>query len=379
MLNKIQNLRRALHQEPELSGHEQATAKRIQAFIEAHAPTEILTGLGGHGLAAIHEFGVEGPGVMIRCELDALPIQEENKIAYRSQQPGVSHKCGHDGHMAMVAGLVFWIREQEFKNGRIVLLFQPAEETGQGAAAVLEDERLRNLDIDYVFALHNIPGEPLHTILLMEQGFSAEVQSFAIQIKGKTAHAAEPEQGINPAGAIAELLTAFASLNQSEPTAADFAILTPVHLNLGEKNYGIAPAEGELHYTVRTWSQKQMQLLVAAVERLISKTCLDHQLQYELEWFEYFPASANDATCNAHIARAAAGQELPLKKRPHPFRFGEDFGWFSRHYRAAMFGLGAGETTPALHHADYDFPDDLLETGLLMFQSIIRQVLAPDA
>ena len=162
MISIIKNLRKELHQYPEVSGKEVNTAKRIKAFIEKHHPTEIIENIGGNGLAVVYEFGKQGKTIVIRCELDALPIEEKNDFEHRSTIKGVSHKCGHDGHMAIVAGLIFWLKEQLFTKGKVVLLFQPAEETGQGAYKVLQDKRFQELKADYVFALHNIPKEPLH-------------------------------------------------------------------------------------------------------------------------------------------------------------------------------------------------------------------------
>lgn len=372
---EIQTLRRILHQHPELSGQEQQTAARIEAYLAQHAPTRLMTGIGGHGLAAIYAFPKPGPTIMIRCELDALLITEPNAFAYRSTVAGVSHKCGHDGHMATVAGLAPWIKEQDFAAGQVILLFQPAEETGQGAAAVLADPRWQELQIDYAFALHNIPGEAMHSVLLMEPGFSAEVQSFSIRLRGKTAHAAEPENGINPAVATAQMVQAFEALNNRDTNAPDFQLLTPIHIHMGEKSYGVSPAQGELHYTIRTWSQEQMDTLVDTIQGVAERSCTEQQLSYQLDWFEHFPASANEASANAIVNAAAQGLGLELKRMPHPFKFGEDFGWFSRQYPTAMFGLGAGFDTPALHHADYDFPDELLPTGMTMFREIIRQLL----
>ena len=260
MITAIQQLRKELHQHPEISGLESATAKRIKKFIETHHPTTIIEKIGGNGLAVIYEFSKTGPIITFRCELDALPIHEVNTFNHRSTVDGVSHKCGHDGHMAIVAGLIFWIKEQSFPSGKIVLLFQPAEETGQGAYQVLEDPRFQALNSDYIFALHNIPGEPLNSIITMSKGFSAEVQSFFIKIKGKESHAAEPEHGVNPALAMGEMIANFSQLNVPNPLDEDFTILTPVHLNMGKIAYGISPADGELHYTVRTWSSEKWSL-----------------------------------------------------------------------------------------------------------------------
>ena len=249
MINKIIEFRKELHQHPELSGAELETAKRIRTFIETHHPTKMIDGLGDFGLVAIYEFSTTGPTIAIRCELDALPIEEVNKFSYQSKTKGVSHKCGHDGHMSIVSGLIFWIKEQVFKSGKIILLFQSAEETGQGACKMLEDKRFKELGIEYIFALHNIPGESLHSIITMSQGFSAEVQSFAVFVKGKESHASEPENGINPAIAISEIITSLSTLVFDNPLDENFSILTPVHINMGQKAYGVSPANGELNYT----------------------------------------------------------------------------------------------------------------------------------
>ncbi len=368
-------LRQELHKHAELSGMEYETARILGRFIKRHHPTAVLEGIGGTGLAAIYEFPNPGKTITIRCELDALPIEEANPFGYRSKTSGVSHKCGHDGHMAIVSGLLGWLETQPFASGKVILLYQPAEEDGKGAYRVLHDERFRAQQTDYVFALHNIPGEPLHSILLMTQGFSAEVQSFIVRLKGKESHASEPENGLNPATGIAEIISGLSGLNATDPKDPNFAVLTPVHIRMGQISYGISPPDGELHYTVRTWTSEKMAALSARITSLIEESCQKNGLELELEWLEYFPASANDPMCNAFIERAARENKLKVKESPCPFRFGEDFGWYSREYKTAMFGLGAGTATPALHRADYDFPDALIETGVSMFKAIISSIL----
>ena len=151
---------------------------------------------------------------MIRCELDALPIQEANSLPYQSQHPGVSHKCGHDGHMTIVAALAPWLQQQTFAAGSVILLFQTAEETGKGAKSMLDDVKMEGIQPDYVFALHNIPGLPLHEIAVVAGQFSATVQSVAFQLYGQQSHAAEPENGKNPA---------WASQRKNETSRCEFA------------------------------------------------------------------------------------------------------------------------------------------------------------
>jgi len=375
MLEKIIELRRELHKHPEISGKEIETAQRIKNFLSHNSPSELIERIGGHGLAAIYSFGEEGPVILIRCELDALPIEESNQFEYRSVKNGVSHKCGHDGHMAMVAGLSYWIKKQIYKKGKIILLFQPAEETGKGAKAVLEDDKFKEFKPDYVFALHNIPGEPLNTIIRVQNNFSSSVQSLGILLKGKESHASEPENGVNPALAIAELIKQFDLLNISEPEKPNFALLTPVHIKMGQIAYGISAGSGELHYTLRTRDEEHMEMLKVAINELLAKTCKRYNLRSETGWFDYFPTSANDSLCNELILKAAESNHFNIKEKTYPYKFGEDFGWFSKHYKSVMFGLGSGEHSPALHNPDYDFPDEIIPTGMTMFTSIISQIL----
>lgn len=372
---ELLNLRKELHKNPELSSFEFETSNRIRKFVEKHNPSSIIENVGETGLAVIYKYKKKGKSITIRCELDALPIQEDNQFSHQSKTEGVSHKCGHDGHMAIVSGLIFWIKNQSFESGKIILLFQPAEETGKGAYQIIKDKKFKELQTDYYFALHNIPKEPLHSIILIEKGFSAEVQSLIIKVKGKESHAAEPENGINPAVGISDIIRIMSELSVNYPEDENFTVLTPVHINMGQKSYGISPAKGELHYTLRTWSNEKMLILKTQIEAVVKKTCHVHKLEYEVEWLEYFPASNNNITCNNYIEKAAQENKFKIIKRPYPFKFGEDFGWFSKKYKTAMFGLGAGIDTPALHNADYDFPDEIIETGISMFKSIISNIM----
>lgn len=371
---EILQLRKELHKHPELSNFEYETAKMIRDFIALHHPTEIIEQIGGAGLAAVYKFSQKGISVTIRCELDALPIQENNTIEHQSLTKGASHKCGHDGHMAIVAGLIFWIKEQSFNAGEIILLFQPAEETGKGAFKVMNDIKFKQLKTDYLFALHNIPKETLHSIIIMKSGFSAEVQSFVLKVTGKESHASEPENGINPALAVSELINALSKLNIPDSKEENFTILTPVCITMGQISYGISPAHGELHYTVRTWTSDRMINLKSELETIFGQICASHKLAYDVEWLEYFPASSNDSDCNYYIYAAAQANNFSIIERPYPFKFGEDFGWFSKEYKTAMFGLGAGLNTPGLHDSDYDFPDELIESGITMFKSILENI-----
>lgn len=376
-LEKLKLLRKELHRYPELSGHETETARRIKKSIEKCHNTKIIENIGGNGLAVINEFSNSGPTIVIRCELDALPIIELNDFEHHSVNKGISHKCGHDGHMAIVAGLVFWLDQQDYKNGKVISLFQPAEETGEGAPNVLNDNRFSELNPDYIFALHNIPHQPIHSIVTVNGNFSSTVQSVAVELKGKESHSAEPEHGVNPALCIAELIQRFNGLNNNDPAKEDFRLCVPIYSSMGVKSYGISAGFGEIHYTLRTKSMEKMERLKKEVNSILSEVCPKHKLPHTAKWFEYFPTVVNDGFCNQVIAEAAKTYNYDIINKNIPFRFGEDFGWFSEKYKAAMFGLGAGLQSSALHQADYDFPDEIIETGMNMFKGIIDSILSP--
>lgn len=375
MLSQLTSLRKELHRFPELSGKEFETAQRIVNFLTPFEPTKIISELGTTGVAAVYDYNDPETTIMIRCELDALPIQEVNTFEYRSVTDSVSHKCGHDGHMVIVAGLAEWLQEAPLENARIVLLFQPAEETGEGAPGILADESFEQIIPDFIFALHNLPGFPMHQIVTTGSEFTSTVQSVSISLHGKESHAAEPENGLNPALALAELINSYNDIVVNDINSEDFALITPVYSSMGSKDYGVSPADGELHLTIRTWTPDEMNALMKKIEPIAQDVALKHSLKHEMLWFDYFSATKNDPFCNTIIKESAKERGFQLNQREHPFKFGEDFGVFTQRYPGAMFGLGSGEETPALHNPDYDFPDEIIETGIAMFREIILKTL----
>lgn len=167
--DSLVRLRKELHQHPEVSGKEIETSRRILSFLENYQPAELITELGTTGVMAIYKGKKAGKTVLFRCELDALPTEETNDFEHRSLNNGVSHKCGHDGHMAILCGLAAELHQNKPKSGTVVLLFQPAEEDGSGAQKVLLDPKFATIQPDYVFALHNLPGFPRHQIVVKKK------------------------------------------------------------------------------------------------------------------------------------------------------------------------------------------------------------------
>ncbi len=366
-------LRHALHAHPELSSREQATMERLAAFFAPLAPDETIAGLGGTGIAFAFGRAGGGPTVLLRSELDALPIAEANEMPYRSRQDGVSHKCGHDGHMAILAEVGRRLSQDRPGRGRVVLLYQPAEETGAGAAAVLADPAFERIRPDSVFALHNVPGYPLGQVIVRDGTFACASRGMHIRLTGRTAHAAEPETGASPAAALATIVTAFGQLSVAPGEGRELRLVTVVGAAMGGPNYGIAPGEGELHATLRSETDATMAGLVNHCEAIAREQAAQHGLGIDIDYHEVFDATVNAPAAVDTIRQAC--RDLDVREAEQPFRWSEDFGRFTQVAEGAFFGLGAGTGIPDLHHRDYDFPDALIDAGARTFLRIVGERL----
>lgn len=373
LLRKLTDLRQELHAHPETAMEEEWTSKRITKYLKTLKPDELLTGIGGTGVIARFDGKGEGPALLFRCELDALPIEEENDFEHRSTIDGKSHKCGHDGHMAILCGLAERLAAERPAKGRAWLVFQPAEENGLGAEAVLADERVKALRFDRVFALHNLPGVPKGTVMLRDDSFTAAVNSIIITLKGKTSHAAEPEHGINPAAAMGEIISRSLALDHNVPSDPHMRVVTPVYARLGSKDYGISAGSAEVHITLRCWHDAELEQLQRCVEDIAREVSAHHKLKPDIAYTQHFHANRNDPATVDMVRKAVDAVGLKGEEPEHPFKFGEDFGLFTQQYPGCMFGLGAGEDTPALHNPDYDFPDGIIPHGIAVFERIVRQ------
>lgn len=375
LLEKVTNLRHTLHQHPELSGRERMTALRIKDFLQAQDPDQLVEGLGGHGIAAVYDSGNEGPTVLLRAELDALPIDEVNNIPYRSRHQGVSHACGHDGHMAILSGVAMILRTHRPRVGRVVLLFQPEEENGQGAAKVLDDKQFQLLRPDYVFALHNLPGFKKNTVMIKEGPFAAASKGMIIRMHGKSSHAAHPEQGLSPVHMMTELIRELMHLPEKNHLFKDFTLLTIIHARLGEIAFGTNPGKALVMATLRTFLNDDMRELRKHAGELVHLLGRNHKIGVEIDDTEDFPATINDPYATGIVQKAIEKTRAKSITIDEPFRWSEDFGHFTSTTKGALFGIGSGKSHPSLHNHDYNFPDEILKTGISMMYHIADQIV----
>lgn len=372
---KLEQLRKKLHTHPEVSGKEFKTSHRIIKYLKTCNPAKLESGMGGNGIMAIWDSGKKGKTILFRAELDALPIHETNDFEYTSKNKGIAHACGHDGHSTILCGLAEYLNKNPPSKGKVVLIFQAAEEDGTGAALMLKESRFQQLSPDYIFALHNLPGYPAGEVVVKDLNFTASVNSMIITLNGKTAHAAEPENGINPALAIARILEKSLALQNNDVEKSDMVVITPVHITMGSPAYGVSAGSAEIHFTLRSWGDEFLRETEQKIENIVTGIATQDGLKSEIRYTETFFANINDPEPTSFVRLVAAAEGFSITERQYPFKWGEDFGLFSTHFKGCMFGLGAGENSPALHNPDYDFPDELIKRGVKLFSGIAAYIL----
>ncbi len=376
-LEKLILFRKKLHTNPELSGQEHNTAKKVVDFIEIYEPDDVIENIGGTGIAFVYNGELEGDVLMLRAELDALPIQEKNDFSHKSRVEGVSHKCGHDGHMAILAGVAAQLKKHKLRKGKLILMYQPAEETGEGAKHVIEDEKFTNILPDYAFALHNWPGHPEHSIATKAKHMAIASTGMKISLSGKTAHSSSPEHGISPVEAIIKIHTQLSNFHNFEGQMEDFCLITTVGIIIGAEDYGVSPADGDLLLTVRAYENEGLEILRQKIIALVNEIAQAEGLQVNISYKEYFLATVNDKKCTQIVKKAALSNQLAFIDLAQGLRGSEDFGRFIDVSKkgGALFLLGTGEKWHNLHTPDYDFNDRILIDGVNMFCAIVENIL----
>ena len=315
-------------------------------------------------------MGEDRPHIVLRADLDALPIDETIPLPYRSTNRGVSHKCGHDGHAAALAGVALEL-EREKPDCNVTLLFQPAEERGEGALECLDYFKACKADATYAF--HNQPGQPLGAVVLFHDCYACASKGLAIHFTGTSAHAAYPEEGRNPAGVIAAVIGELPRLSAKEGYEG-MVLATVIHASMGEAYaFGTSASQGDLMLTIRAEREAEMEQLereiLACAERLAAR----EGISLETEVFDPFPETRNHPEHLRRVEKACRELGIPTIDTDTPLRASEDFGHFLKVTPGAMFGIGAGEEHPGLHTQAFDFPDEILETAVRLFVKLLDQ------
>ena len=358
-IDKIVALREKLHQIPEASLHETQTKKQLMLFLEENTDWEIVDREAWFYTVKRTDGEPVKPPIAFRADMDA--------VCGGDGKPG--HYCGHDGHSSILCGVALYLTEQKTLTRDVYLIFQPAEEIGQGAK--LCQSLLQEKKIAEVYGLHNIPGYPLNQILVRRQTFACASTGLAIHLQGVPSHAAYPEAGRNPAVTFAHLLLALEKCTDDLLQQNAFVRMTVIGLDIGSTNYGVSASEGELRLTVRAERQSEFDEYLTRIRNLAEQYAKDGGFTYTIKEIECFPATENSDDGVDRVCEAAKKIARDVTWLEQPMRWSEDFGYYLQETTGAFFGIGDGEEHAQLHTADYEFPDAIIETGIAMFVALI--------
>ena len=361
-LQKIIALRHQLHTWPELSMNEASTKRRLMNFIEANTNFAVID-CGKWFYAS--RYVESTSAIAFRADMDALPIDEGLQIPHASQNPGVSHKCGHDGHCAALCGLALELDSLPIKRS-VYLVFQHAEETGQGGQECAKFLRERN--INEIYAFHNWSGYPEKSIVIRSGLCQCASQGLTVKFTGRPSHASEPEKGINPSFAIGRLIMGIRELYDKYEGRK--VLCTIINVNVGSKNFGISPGDGEMSMTLRAEHERDMNSFDSDIRTLAEKLAKDFSVNVSFETSDYFPETVSTSKCVLRVKNAAMSLGLKVIEMENAIRASEDFGWYVKQIPGAIFYVGNGEDYPPIHTTGYDFNDNILTPTVDMFTRI---------
>ena len=372
-LEKIIALRHQLHQNPELSLQERETQKRIRRFLADNTALEIVDREGWF-YAVKKGSDPNAEPIAFRADMDALPMHESLDLPHASVNEGVSHKCGHDGHCAALCGLALELDQAEMTR-TVYFIFQPAEEIGAGGKVCAG--LIREKGIQEIFAFHNLGGFPEGSIVYRKGLTQPASEGMEIRFVGKTSHASAPEKGRNPSEVISKVVLYVNEL--LEKTYRGMVLCTVTGIQVGTGDFGVSPGEGTLRLTLRAEYEAELDALKRKIQEYTNQLSRESGILAEYSYFDYFPETKNSDPGIERVLAAANKLQIPAIEMPDLWRASEDFGYYLKECEGAMFYIGNGENWPALHTAEYDFNDRILETAVPFLRQLTvdHAVLSP--
>ncbi|SON54591.1 putative hydrolase YxeP [Hartmannibacter diazotrophicus] len=372
LLPALVELRRDFHRHPELGFKEHRTAARVADELRALG-LEVTTGVGGTGVVGVLRNGSSDRAVGLRADMDALPIVEATGLPYASQTPGVFHGCGHDGHTTMLLGTARHLARTKRFDGTVIFIFQPAEEGLGGGKAMVEDGLFERFPMNEVYALHNWPDLPAGTAATMPGPFMAAADVLEISVKGKGGHAAMPHETPDAILAASQLVAALHTLVSRRIHPADSAVLSISTISGGMTN-NVLPGRVDLTGTVRTFDPAVQARIEQSIRSVAAGIGIATETTIDVEYRRGYPPTVNDPTCAEWMLEAAGVAGLKAELATKPSFGAEDFSYLLEHCPGAYLWLGQGRTDdePPLHHASYDFNDDVIGDGIAVFTKIVE-------
>ncbi|MFT8320845.1 MAG: amidohydrolase [Bacillus sp. (in: firmicutes)] len=367
---KLIHIRRNLHEEPELSNEEVKTTQKIRLWLE-EAGIAILDLPLKTGIIGEISGDSTGPVIAIRADIDALPINEQADIPFSSKVPGVMHACGHDFHTTVILGTAYLLKKRQADlKGTVRILFQPAEETGHGAKSILATKGLEK--VQAIFGLHNDPLKELGVLAAKEGVLTAGVDRFEIEVTGKGAHAARPEEGIDPIIIASEIISRLQTIVSREIKSSESVVISVTQIH-GGNTWNVIPESVYLEGTVRTFKEEIREAIPQKIERVLKGISQSYGGKALLKWHPGPPSVQNDKEWTL-FAKQIAEQNGYKVVDAEPTSGGEDFAFYQQKIRGAFVNIGvAGEY--GLHHPKYHLNEEAILPASHFFADLAQQAL----
>ena len=378
-------LRRDLHAHPELCFQEERTSDVIARTLSAWG-IEVHRGLGKTGVVGVIEGRPGRRAIGLRADIDALPMTEHNQFAHASRHPGRMHACGHDGHTAMLLSAAQHLATTRDFDGRVILVFQPAEEGGGGAREMIQDGLFERFPMDAIFGLHNWPGMPAGTFAIKDGPCFASSNEFHITIRGKGCHGAMPHLGIDPVPVACQLVQAFQTIVTRNMRPIETGVISVTMIQAGEAT-NVVPDSVTLQGTVRTFTDETLDLIELRMRELSHQLSAAFGATAEFEFQRNYPPTINHSAETAFARQVMT--EVVGAERVQEFEAtmgAEDFSFFLQHKPGAYFVIGNGDGTHregghglgpcTLHNPSYDFNDELIPLGGTLWVKLAQRWLS---
>jgi len=379
LVPEVRTWRRELHQNPEVMYDVEETAKFVAERLRAFGCDEVKTAIGRTGVVGVIRGakGSSSRSIGLRADMDALPIDEETNLPYRSRTPGKMHACGHDGHTAMLLGAARRLAETRDFAGNAIVIFQPAEEGGAGAMAMIDDGLLDQFGVEQVYGMHNWPGSPVGAFCIRKGALMAAADEITIRIEGKGGHGAMPHLCIDPVMVGAQIITTLQTVTSRNVDPLDSSVISITQFKAGAAN-NVIPQSAWLNGTVRTLKPATRDRVEKRIHEIAAGLAEASGASARVEYRRGYPPTVNHEAQTdfaASIARKVAGDSKVDANTP-PTMGSEDFSFMLEARPGAFIFIGNGDSA-TLHHPSYDFNDEILPYGMSYWVELVQTALAP--
>jgi hippurate hydrolase len=369
---EVAGWRRDIHEHPEILYDTHRTSALVAEKLKSFGCDEVVTGIGRTGVVAVirGRSDTKGRAIGLRADMDALPMQEQTGLPHASKIPNAMHACGHDGHTAMLLGAAKYLAETRNFDGTAVVIFQPAEEGGNGGEAMVKDGMMERFGIDEVYAIHNSPGIEAGKFAIRPGPILASVDEFTLHLKGRGGHGAKPHMTVDTTVMMCHMISALQTIVSRNMDPIEKAVMTLTSAETSSKAFNVIPDRAEVRGTIRTHSEEVRAMIPKRIKEIAEGVAQTFGGSVEVEMRIGVPVTINDEAATEYAREAAEAvtscEDVPI------LMGGEDFSFMLMERPGAMIRLGNGNSA-GLHHPEYDFNDEIIPAGISWFAEVVER------